>query len=211
MKIALINENSQAAKNPLILGTLEKVVKPMGYEVFNYGMNGPEDTSITYVQNGIIAAVLLNTHAVDFVITGCGTGVGAMLALNSFPGIVCGLASDPADAFMFTQINNGNALSIPFAKGFGWGGELNLQYLFEKLFSSEWGNGYPPERKVPENRNAAILCDVRKNAFHDLETILKSLDKDLVKGAFSTEGFKKSYKANAQDTSLFAFIDEITK
>ena len=40
MKIALINENSQAAKNEMICATLKKVVEPMGHEVFNYGMCG---------------------------------------------------------------------------------------------------------------------------------------------------------------------------
>ncbi len=38
MKIALINENSQAAKNEVICNALKKVVEPMGHEVFNYGM-----------------------------------------------------------------------------------------------------------------------------------------------------------------------------
>lgn len=38
MKIALINENSQAAKNEMICATLKKVVEPMGHEVFNYGI-----------------------------------------------------------------------------------------------------------------------------------------------------------------------------
>ena len=37
MKIALINENSQAAKNTMIEGVLRKVVEPMGHEVVNYG------------------------------------------------------------------------------------------------------------------------------------------------------------------------------
>ena len=50
MKIALINENSQAAKNEMICATLKKVVEPMGHEVFNYGMCGAEDpNSLTYV------------------------------------------------------------------------------------------------------------------------------------------------------------------
>ena len=66
MKIALINENSQAAKNEMICATLKKVVEPMGHEVFNYGMCGAEDpNSLTYVQNGILAAVLLNSGAPD--------------------------------------------------------------------------------------------------------------------------------------------------
>ena len=86
MKIALINENSQAAKNALICETLKKVVEPMGHEVFNYGMYTAEDAAqLTYVQNGILAAILLNSGAADFVVTGCGTGEGAMLACNSFP------------------------------------------------------------------------------------------------------------------------------
>ena len=38
MKIALINENSQAAKNSMICENLKKIVEPMGHEVFNYGM-----------------------------------------------------------------------------------------------------------------------------------------------------------------------------
>lgn len=45
MKIALINENSQAAKNEMICATLKSVVEPMGHEVFNYGMYSAEDTS----------------------------------------------------------------------------------------------------------------------------------------------------------------------
>ena len=64
MKIALINENSQAAKNELICNTLKSVVEPMGHEVFNYGMYGAEDPNqLTYVQIGILAAVLLNSKA----------------------------------------------------------------------------------------------------------------------------------------------------
>ena len=103
MKIALINENSQAAKNEMICATLKKVVEPMGHEVFNYGMCGAEDpNSLTYVQNGILAAVLLNSGAAEFVITGCGTGEGAMLACNSFPKVLCGQIESPLDAYLFS-------------------------------------------------------------------------------------------------------------
>ena len=144
MKIALINENSQAAKNELVESVLKKVVEPMGHEVVNYGMYSADDENqLTYVQNGILAAILLNSGAADYVVTGCGTGEGAMLACNSFPGVLCGHIEDPSDAYMFAQINDGNAIALPFAKGFGWGAELNLQYIFEKLFEGESGQGYP--------------------------------------------------------------------
>ena len=104
MKIALINENSQAAKNGIIEAALKKVVEPMGHEVVNYGMYAADDKAqLTYVQCGILAAILLNSGAADYVITGCGTGEGAMLALNSFPGVICGHVEDPVDAYTFAQ------------------------------------------------------------------------------------------------------------
>ena len=52
MKIALINENSQAAKNAVIFNALKKVVEPKGFEVVNYGMYAADDKAqLTYVQN----------------------------------------------------------------------------------------------------------------------------------------------------------------
>jgi ribose 5-phosphate isomerase RpiB len=207
MKIALINENSQAAKNEIIYSTLKKVVEPKGHEVFNYGMYGAEDkNSLTYVQNGILAAILLNSKAADYVITGCGTGEGAMLACNAFPGVSCGLVIDPSDAFMFSQINDGNAISLPFAKGFGWGAELNLQYIFEKLFDGESGQGYPKERAVPMKKNRGILSEVKKITHHDMLTILKNIDQELLKGAVSGEKFQEYFFANCQNEEIAAYI-----
>lgn len=210
MKIALINENSQAAKNELICATLKKVVEPKGHEVFNYGMYTADDKAqLTYVQNGILAAILLNSGAADYVITGCGTGEGAMLALNSFPGVICGHVEDPSDAFMFAQINDGNAIALPFAKGFGWGGELNLEYIFEKLFQGKSGQGYPKERVVPEQRNKKILDEVRKIAFKDIITVLKEIDQDLLKGAVSGENFQEYFFHNCKCDKMKAFIEGV--
>ncbi len=211
MKIALINENSQAAKNSMIYNSLKKVADTYGFEVFNYGMYSAEDEAqLTYVQNGILAAVLLNSGAVDYVITGCGTGEGAMLALNSFPGVICGHVEDALDAYTFAQINDGNAISIPFAKGFGWGGDLNLEYIFEKLFCEPSGQGYPRERAVPEQRNKKILDEVKTVTYNtDLCDILKRLDQDLVKGALSGEHFKEYFEANAKDEKIKACVAEI--
>ena len=199
MKIALINENSQAAKNSLIEATLRSVVEPLGHEVYNYGMYSADDKEqLTYVQIGILSAVLLNSGACDLVITGCGTGEGAMLACNSFPGVLCGHVVDPTDAYQFTQVNNGNAIAMPFAKGWGWGCELNLQYVFEKLFVSEWGLGYPRERAVPEQRNKKILDEVKKVTHTDMVYILNNLDRELVLGALGTKNFKEYFYANCK-------------
>ncbi len=213
MKIGLINENSQAAKNSMIFDSLKKVADGYGFEVFNYGMYSAEDKAqLTYVQNGILAAVLLNSGAVDYVITGCGTGEGAMLALNSFPGVICGHVEDALDAYTFAQINDGNAISLPFAKGFGWGGDLNLQYIFEKLFCEPSGQGYPRERAVPEQANKKILDEVKKVTYvQDLTEILDKIDQDLVKGALSGEHFLEYFNANATDEKIKKYVNDLLK
>ncbi|SFD02270.1 RpiB/LacA/LacB family sugar-phosphate isomerase [Butyrivibrio sp. YAB3001] len=204
MKIALINENSQAAKNEMIYNALKKVADKHGFEVFNYGMYSAEDKAqLTYVQNGILACVLLNSGACDYVVTGCGTGEGAMLACNSFPGVICGHVTDPLDAYTFAQINDGNAISMNFALKSGWGAELNLEYTFEKLFSEESGQGYPRERAVPEQRNKKILDEVKKVTYNtDVVDILNRLDRELVKGALSGEHFLEYFDANAKDERI---------
>jgi len=210
MRIALINENSQAAKNAVIEASLTKVVAPMGHVVDNYGMYGTAgEPALTYVQNGILAAILLNSGAADYVVTGCGTGAGAMLALNSFPGVICGLVADPSDGYMFAQINDGNAVSMPFAKGFGWGAELNLEYTFEKLFGFGSGNGYPADRVVPEQRNKKILDGVRAHTLKDLITCLKGIDPELVRGAIAGEKFQQLFFANAKDEAIIAYVKEL--
>lgn len=212
MKIALIMENSQAVKNAVVERALRKVVEPMGFEVRNYGMYSPEDKAqLTYVQIGILAAVLLNSGAADYVVTGCGTGEGAMLACNSFPGVLCGHVEDPLDAYTFAQINDGNAIAIPFAKGFGWGGDLNLEYIFEKLFCEPSGQGYPRERAVPEQRNKRILDGVRKAAYRSLEEILSALDEELVSGALAGEKFRAYFFADCKCEKLRAFVTKLLK
>lgn len=212
MRIALINENSQATKNSMIEKSLRKVVEPMGFQVDNYGMYTAEaENQLTYVQIGILAAVLLNSGAADYVITGCGTGEGAMLACNSFPGVICGHVEDALDAYTFAQINDGNAIAVPFAKGFGWGGDLNLEYIFEKLFCEESGQGYPRERAVPEQRNKRILDEVKKVTYRNLADILKELDRELVAGALSGEHFKEYFFGNCRNEEIAECVREILK
>ena len=210
MKIALIMENSQAAKNELVVTALKKVVEPMGHEVFNYGMYGAEDPApLTYVQNGILAAILLNSGAADFVITGCGTGEGAMLACNSFPKVLCGHVQSPLDAYLFSQVNDGNCVALPFAENFGWGGELKLEYIFEKLFCAPGGGGYPKERVIPEQRNKKILDAVKEVTHVDLVTILKNLDQDLAKGAIAGEHFQEMFFANCKCDKIAAAVKDL--
>ncbi|MCR5476732.1 MAG: RpiB/LacA/LacB family sugar-phosphate isomerase [Lachnospiraceae bacterium] len=205
MKIALILENSQAAKEELIIAALKKAVIPLGHEVVCY----QDASKRTYVQNGILAAVLLNSGAADYVITGCGTGEGAMLACNSFPKVLCGHIETPLDAYLFSQVNDGNCVALPYAEGFGWGGELNLEYIFEKLFCAPGGGGYPPERVEPEQRNKKILDSVKEVTHRDMVTILKELDRELVRGALSGETIEQHFFADCRDEQIGAVVREI--
>lgn len=208
MKIALTMENSQAPKNATVLGELEAVTQPLGYEVFNVGMSDENDHHLTYIHLGIQASLLLNTGAVDFVVTGCGTGQGAMMSLNAHPGVLCGYCLDPTDAFLFNQVNNGNALALAFAKGFGWGAELNIRYMFEKAFTTgERGLGYPKERAEPQQKNASLLTRVKSAvAKDDHLASMRAIDQDLVKQAVGGERFQSVFFANCKDNEVAEYV-----
>jgi ribose 5-phosphate isomerase RpiB len=210
MKIALITENSQAAKNGIIHEALTAVAEPLGHQVFNYGMYTAEDeASLTYVMNGLLAGILLNSKAADFVVTGCGTGMGSMLACNAMPGVFCGLVIDPTDAFLFSQINDGNAMSMPYAKGFGWAAELNLQDCYRKIFENEGGAGYPKERAHLMAANRGKLKDLKAASCHDMLAVLKTCDQDLLKVAIAGEHFAEYFFANAQDQDIADYLRSV--
>ncbi|MEL6246208.1 MAG: RpiB/LacA/LacB family sugar-phosphate isomerase, partial [Pseudomonadota bacterium] len=203
MKIALIIENSQAAKSEIVHSALTSVAEPLGHDVHHYGMySADDDAQLTYVMNGLLAGILINSGAADFVVTGCGTGMGSMLACNAMPGVVCGLVIDPTDAFLFGQINDGNTISMPYAKGFGWAAELNLQDCYRKLFEVERGVGYPKERAEIMAKNRNIFSGVKAAATHDMLTVLKSVDQDLLKAAVAGEKFESLFFPNCQDTDM---------
>jgi len=173
-------------------------------------MYAPEDkASLTYVMNGVLAGILLNSGAADFVVTGCGTGMGSMLAANSMPGVFCGLVVDPTDAFLFGQINDGNAISMAYAKGFGWAAELNLQDVYRKLFDGERGLGYPKERAEIMRKNRGVLSDLKAATCKDMLSALKAMDQDLLKAAIGGERFAEYFFANAADEGIRDYLKGI--
>ena len=128
-----------------------KKLRKAGHTVFNYGMYSAEDdVQLTYVKNGLLASILLTTKAVDFVVTGCGTGQGAMLACNSFPRTyLCGHISRCCLMLtIFGQVNDGNCHRICLLlQGFGWGAEINLTLYYLKNCSAgeHVVGGYPKD------------------------------------------------------------------
>ncbi|EPT8450458.1 RpiB/LacA/LacB family sugar-phosphate isomerase [Vibrio fluvialis] len=209
MKIALMMENSQAGKNAMALNELNTVAAPLGHDVFNVGMSDENDHHLTYIHLGIMASILLNSKAADFVVAGCGTGQGAMMSLNLHPGVICGYCLEPSDAFLFNQINNGNALSLAFAKGFGWAGELNVRYIFEKAFTGERGQGYPIERAEPQQRNAGILTQVKFAVAKDVVEALRSIDQELVKTAVGGARFQECFFSHCQVPEIAEYVQSL--
>ena len=220
MKIALLNEFSQAPKNEIVLNELTRTAQKHGHTVVNAGMLKPlldsdvpeaytaENPRLTYLHLGIQSAILLNSKAVDFVVMGCGTGQGALMASNAFPGVVCGYCIDPSDAYLFLQINNGNALSLPFAKGFGWGADLNLGYVFETAFASPAGMGYPAERRESQNKNASLLVDMKKAVAKPILEALKACDQAMVKECL-TPHFMETFLAGCECAELKEYVTSL--
>ena len=71
------------------------------------------------------------------------------------------------------------------------------------------GQGYPKERVVPEQRNKKILDEVKKVTHNDLCTILKNLDRELVKGAIAGDRFSEYFFANCKCEKIAACVKEL--
>lgn len=213
MRIALINEDSQAEKNSLIYEVLNKVATKYDNTVDNYGMYREDDEhQVNYIQVGILASVILETGMADFVVTGCGTGQGAMISCNAFKNVICGYASTPLDAYLFSQINAGNAISIPYAQQFGWGSEVNLEMLFEHLFCQDFGGGYP-KRFADEEKISRVKMstDIKYLTSKEVLDSLKSMDQKTVKDLFDYKEFKDLFAKYAKDCELSSYIKELLK
>lgn len=181
MRIAVINEFSTKNRNGDVLKALEE----LGYEPVNLGMKDLEgEPQLNYLETAFLSALALNLKAVDFVVGGCGTGQGYMNALLQYPGTFCGLLTDPTDAFLYSRINAGNCVSLPLNKGYGGvGGDINLKYIFEKLFNDTYGGGYPETRKEFQADLRKILNNLSLNAHKSMEEIVDTMDETILKKA----------------------------
>lgn len=179
MRLAVINEVSARLKNADILSALSEFGE---VTVYNAGMsNSGDEPELTYLQTGLMAALLLNLGACDFVVGGCGTGQGFLNSVLQYPNVVCGLLTEPLDAWLFSQINAGNCVSLALNKGYGWAGELNLKLLFRELFRDPPGAGYPPARSESQAQSRARLSEISRAAHRDITEILRLLDPVVVR------------------------------
>ena len=177
MRIAVLNEVSASPKNADILAALAEFSE---HTVYNVGMASPEDKpELTYIQTGLMAALLLGAGACDLAIGGCGTGQGFLNSVLQYPGVTCGLLIEPLDAWLFSQINAGNCVSLALNKGYGWAGDLNLKLLFRELFRDPPGTGYPPHRSESQAESRRKLKKISLATHRSLLEILEGLDREI--------------------------------
>ena len=209
MKIAVIQASSQSGKNELIVRMVEKYATDA--EVINFGCFGNEEQKYSYIEISILVGLLLSSKAVDLVVTGCSSGQGMMLACNNMPGVLCGYIPTPLDAYLFAQINDGNAVSLPLGEEYTWAGEENLDKTIAKLFSEPFGQGYPKseaERKLEDTR---LLKSIRSTSQIKMTELLKTLEKPLLYKVLSKKDVVEYVLENGRDEELSLLITELKK
>jgi ribose 5-phosphate isomerase RpiB len=207
MRIAVINETSAADRNTDILLALEG----SGNEVINAGMKKNFDQpELTYIHTGFLSALLLNTKRVDYVVGGCGTGQGFLNSVMQYPGVVCGLMESPLDAWLFTQINNGNCISLRLNQGYGWASNENLKFIFEKLFSVSGGCGYPAHRKESQKESLKKLKEVSTITHRGFAEIVEKLPEEIIKPALNYPGIPEILDINSlEDKGLANLLNAV--
>lgn len=188
MRIAVINETSSADRNPDIIAALDG----RGHEILNIGMkkNG-EKPELSYIQTGLMTAIVLNLNRVDFVVGGCGTGQGYLESAMQYPNVLCGHILTAIDAWLFIQINAGNCVSLALNQGYGWAADINIRFIFDRIFSVQRGSGYPSYRKEPQAEYRKILDEVSKYTHRDFAEIIEKIPDNIIKPAINYPGMKE--------------------
>ena len=186
MRVAVINETSAGDKNKDIVGALEG----RGLILMNAGMQErgakPE---LSYIHTGLMSALLLYARRVDFVVGGCGTGQGYLNSVMQYPGVSCGHILSDLDAWLFTQINSGNCISLALNQGYGWAGEVNLKFIFDRIFGEAWGRGFPTHRAEPQREFRQTLEAVNQVTHRPFAEIISALPDEILQPALEYPGF----------------------
>ena len=169
-----------------------------GHEVLNAGMTSPgEKPQLLYIHTGLISAILLNLERVDFVVSGCGTGQGYLNAVMQYPGVFCGHIVNALDAWLFTQINGGNCISLALNQGYGWAADVNLRFIFDRIFSVERGSGYPAHREVPQREARLTLEAVSQLTHRPSAETISTLPDQVIRPAIEFPGIRELTDADS--------------
>lgn len=211
MKVAVIQASSQKGRNALLFQSVERAIGKKGWEAVNFGVFPEEDVSYSYIQTAVHISMLLESGAVDFVVTGCSSGQGMMLACNSLPGVLCGYVENPSDAYLFGRINDGNAISYPLGLNFGWAGEIGLQATLDSLFAEPFGTGYPREDAKRKQKDTQMLKDIWRISKKSLAQVLTELDRELALSVLERVNVYDYVMQYGKDQELAKVLQELRK
>lgn len=179
MKIAVIQASTQIGRNEVLFEETKRATAHLNAEVLNFGVSENEE-KFSYVQIALCVGLLLNSGAVDFVVTGCSSGNGLNIAANALPNVISGYLPTPTDAYLFGRINQGNCASLPLGLNFGWAGEVNLRFTLEKLFEEPMNVGYPKESAERKQADALKLKEIKELAQTDMISVLTGLSVEFI-------------------------------
>jgi len=188
MKIALLVEGSTKHHAREVWEVLSEFSQ---HECYHVGMRDEEgEETLTFLHTSMMAGILLNVKAVDFVIGGCGTGQGFLNGTLAFPNIFCGLIYDPLEAWLFMQVNAGNCISLPMNRGWGLAGKEQIRLILNQAFSAPFGGGYPPERADLIRSMHEMLYNQSNTSRKSFVEIIPLLDRDMLRTALNMQGVK---------------------
>jgi ribose 5-phosphate isomerase RpiB len=204
MKIAIIQATSQINKNKLIYSAVKKYASEP--EIYNFGCTEEDTCSYSYIDISLLIGLLLASKSVDFVVTGCSSGQGMMLACNNMPGVICGYVPAPKDAYLFAQINNGNAISLPLGEDYTWNGADNLDQTIASVFSEPFGQGYPRSESERKLRDTETLKKIKSQSQISFLELLDKLDNELLQKMLSKKDVIGFVLANGTDCGIAKWL-----
>lgn len=204
MKIAIMQATSQENKNELLYSAVKKYASESS--IYNFGCAEKEEGIYSYIEIAVLIGLLLASKAVDFVVTGCSSGQGMMLACNSMPGVLCGYAPTPKDAYLFVQINNGNAISLPLGEEYTWNGPDNLDKTIESVFLESFGQGYPKSESERKLRDTVMLKTIKTKSQIEFIDFLDKLEEELMHKVLSKKDVVSFVLSDGTDLRILEWV-----
>ena len=180
MKVAVMQASSQKAKNWELVECVHAALAGREAEVLNFGVFEDEEEDVSYVEAALLTALLLESRAVDRVVTGCSSGEGMALACNSFAGCRVGYITSRQDAFLFGRINDGNVFSFALKEGWGALSAAQITDALEGAFAGAFGEGFPPEEAARKRKDTTLLKQIQAKTRRPLAVVLYELESELV-------------------------------
>lgn len=210
MKIVLLHGSSRKELNSLLYNCLNSSVKTTD-QVINLGTLPEDSISLSYLDISLMISILIESKSCDFVVSGCSSGQGLMLACNQLPGLMAGYLPSPEDAYLFGRINNGNVASLPLALGVGWAAEIKFRCIFEALFKEPFGLGYPKNEAKRKSNEANELTTWSNKLKPPLINCLENLPKDRLTKIMNYPRFYEYLTRHANNPLLIQKLDKYRK